>query len=187
MSKYEQGKIYKIVDNSNGNVYIGSTTQSTLAKRLAQHVSAYKYYQKTSNTKKYRTTSFGILENMNYDIILIETYPCKIKDELTARERYYIDTMECVNKYKPLRTTKEWRLDNIVEVKQRDHNKYMKNKEIIAEQKRIHYEENKEIILKKLNEKFNCQCGGKYTHVNIQKHVKTQKHKTYLEAHPQET
>ena len=36
MSKYQNGKIYKIVDNTNDNVYIGSTINS-LNVRLSKH------------------------------------------------------------------------------------------------------------------------------------------------------
>ena len=28
MDKYQRGKIYKIIDNTNGDIYIGSTIQS---------------------------------------------------------------------------------------------------------------------------------------------------------------
>ena len=30
-------------------------------------------------------------------------------------------------------------------------------------------------------EKFKCQCGGKYTHINIRQHEKSKKHMAYLE------
>ena len=36
MVNYQLGKIYKIVDNTNGNIYIGSTCEPTLARRLAK-------------------------------------------------------------------------------------------------------------------------------------------------------
>ena len=39
-----------------------------------------------------------VLYEDNLEIFLIESYPCNSKDELIARERYYIETMECVNK-----------------------------------------------------------------------------------------
>ncbi len=35
--KLIEGKIYKIVDNTNNNVYIGSTTQLYLSNRIAHH------------------------------------------------------------------------------------------------------------------------------------------------------
>ena len=43
MPDYSKSKIYKIIDNTNGNVYFGSTTQS-LAQRLAGHTNGYKYH-----------------------------------------------------------------------------------------------------------------------------------------------
>ena len=85
--KYDNGKIYKLIDNTNGNIYIGSTTQP-LSKRKSQH----KHAAKSKNCK-----SKYIIENGDYDIVLIENYPCKSKDELLMRERYYIDNTECVN------------------------------------------------------------------------------------------
>ncbi len=35
--KLIEGKIYKIVDNTNNNVYIGSSTQLYLSDRIAHH------------------------------------------------------------------------------------------------------------------------------------------------------
>jgi hypothetical protein len=97
MVNYELGKIYKIVCNITGKAYIGSTCEQTLAKRLTKHVRNYRSYLKG---KYHYVTSFKILENEDYDIILLENYPCNCKDELCARERYHQDTMECVNKCK---------------------------------------------------------------------------------------
>ena len=100
MVNYQLGKIYKIVDNTNGNVYVGSTCEPTLARRLAKHVADYKRYLKTS--KNY-ITSFIILENNDYEITLIELYACNSKDELHAREKYFIESLQCVNKILPIR------------------------------------------------------------------------------------
>ena len=52
------------------------------------------------------TTSFKILENNNYYIELIELFECTCKDELCARESYYIKSLECVNKVIPGRKIK---------------------------------------------------------------------------------
>lgn len=70
-----------------------------------------KKHLEKSNKKNY-TTSFKILENNNYEIELIEDYPCGSKRELEARERYwseqYInDGYECVNKYCQLKQMKK--------------------------------------------------------------------------------
>ena len=56
MNKYNKGKIYKIVDNTNGNVYIGSTIQ-TLSQRLGGHET------------NLNCSSRDIIANGDYDII----------------------------------------------------------------------------------------------------------------------
>ena len=91
MVNYKDSKVYKIVCNITGEIYIGSTTQPTLAMRLATH-------KQHSNSCK----SKQIIERGNYIITLIENYPCNNRDELHSRERYYIDTNCCINKKKPL-------------------------------------------------------------------------------------
>ena len=58
----------------------------------------YKYYL---NSKTHYVSSFDILANADYDIILMELYPCNSKDELLARERHYKDTLICVDKNRP--------------------------------------------------------------------------------------
>ena len=106
---YSQGKIYKIVDNTNDNIYIGSTCQKQLRKRLSQHVADYKKYIKN---KKINCSSTEIIKNGNYDIILIEEYPCMNKMQLHKRERYHIENNKCINKSIPGRTRHEWHIDN---------------------------------------------------------------------------
>jgi hypothetical protein len=46
------------------------------------------------------------------EIYLIENYPCNSKQELCKRERHYVETIDCVNKYIPSRTKKEYYQDN---------------------------------------------------------------------------
>ena len=68
-NKYQRGKIYKIVSNVSNLVYYGSTIEHTLAMRLSKHRSNYKRYQEG---KCSYTTSYKILEEGKYDIILVE-------------------------------------------------------------------------------------------------------------------
>jgi hypothetical protein len=103
MPNYQQAKIYKIT--SGDMTYIGSTTAPTLAKRLAEHVSNYKGWK--AGTRG-RTTSFQVIETGQYEITLIELYPCGSKDELNARERFHIEHTICVNKKFPGRTWQEY-------------------------------------------------------------------------------
>ena len=122
MVNYENSKIYKIVDNTNDNIYIGSTTK-LLCQRLAGHRTNYELYK--NKGLKY-ITSFKILENGDYDIVLLLNYPCNSKEELHAKERYYIETLSCVNKNIPGRSIKE-----------RMKLYYADNKEEISEKRRI--------------------------------------------------
>jgi len=103
MPDYQQGKIYKIT--AGDLTYIGSTCEPTLARRLSGHVKNYKKWKK-GNCRL--TTAFNLIDTGNYEITLIELYPCNSKDELTSRERFYIETTVCINKVKrPIITNDE--------------------------------------------------------------------------------
>ncbi len=94
---YSQGKIYKIVCNKTGLIYIGSTYR-TLDKRLKEHMSYYKaYIDKRSNCL---ISSIFVIFNNDYKIELIENYPCKNRKELEKREYYYISNIDCVNTHR---------------------------------------------------------------------------------------
>ena len=103
MVNYSDAKIYKLVCNVTGLVYVGSTCQK-LSVRLGGHVANYRRYL---NSKVRFMTSFKILENDDYDMVLIEAFPCLNKDELHRKEREYIESIPCVNKFIPGRTNKE--------------------------------------------------------------------------------
>lgn len=97
-------KIYKIVDNTNNNIYIGSTSSKYLSVRLAMHRIHYRQYLKNSHNY---ITSYEIIKNGNYKIELIEIVPDKAN--LKIRERYHIEhTPNCINKNIPSRTNREF-------------------------------------------------------------------------------
>ena len=186
MPDYSLGKIYKIVDNTNGKIYVGSTCEPTLSRRLAKHVNNYKCYL---NEKSNYMSSFKILVNQNYDIILIENYPCESKDELHARERHYIESIECVNKFIPTRTKSEYTNDHKNEKKEydkayRENNKEKikeyreNNKEKLKEKKKEYYENNKE----KYKITFSCICGSKMQKHEKTRHEKTKKHQAFINS-----
>ena len=80
-------KIYKIVDNTNDNIYIGITKQ-TLSQRLSKHK------HKTKNNTN-GSMSREIIKNGDYKVELIEETDDK------TRERYWIENTECINKVIP--------------------------------------------------------------------------------------
>jgi hypothetical protein len=94
MVNYKQGKIYKIECNVTGLIYIGSTCKKTLAQRMSHHRWTYRKYMKG---KKNYYSSFEVMKNNDYVIILIENYPCNSKDQLFSRERYWTNEIKCVN------------------------------------------------------------------------------------------
>jgi hypothetical protein len=163
---YQNGKIYRLDCLTTNEVYIGSTCQPTVAKRLTQHVSAFKRWKNTG--KKY-TSSFPIIERDNYNITMIELYPCNSKDELSSREGYFIRSMVCVNKQVAGRSRQDYyeaNREQILENKKdyyeankeqilEKHKKYCEdNYEQILEYNRVHYEENKDKINEKRREKY---------------------------------
>jgi len=95
--KYLNGKIYKIINSVNDKCYVGSTI-CALDKRLSGH----------KNSILKATSKILINEDPdNVSIKLIEEYPCLTKNELLLRERYWTDELECVNKFRPIRTREE--------------------------------------------------------------------------------
>lgn len=87
-------KIYKIT-NSKGMCYIGSTTD-VLSCRLSKHKNHYKGYLEG---KRNYITCFKVLAEGNYKIELVEEV--NDKNQLLAREGYYIEHTDCVNKIIP--------------------------------------------------------------------------------------
>tara|TARA_R110001606_G_scaffold14424_1_gene60940 strand:- start:36 stop:572 length:537 start_codon:yes stop_codon:yes gene_type:complete len=167
--RYENGKIYKIVDNTNNNIYIGSTIQK-LKYRLSRHKSKYNAY--LQGKCKY-ITSFDIIKNDDYNIELLELYPCNNKKELELRERHNIERNICVNKNIPTRTHKEYRIDKSDEIREY----YIKNRDKILEKQKKYNIKNRDKILDNLKVKVLCEmCNCKIRKQHIKRHKKTKKH-----------
>ncbi len=156
MVNYSLGKIYKIVSDETTDVYIGSTCEKTLTRRLQKHRSNYKDFKKereNTDKKSYSqpyVRSFDILKYDDAEIILIEKFLCETKDELHARERHWIEKIPNINKVKPMRTHKE----------------YVKDM--------------KAVILQKMLTKHMCGCGNEFQHCHKKRHEKSQRHQVWL-------
>ena len=126
MSKYQNGKIYKIVNDTLNLTYYGSTCQKYLHSRFYKHKKQDQQY-----------SSYKLFEEGEAKIFLVELFPCESKLELEKRERYYIENNECVNMKIPTRTSKEWREANKDKLESKRIIYYEKNKEIIKEKQKI--------------------------------------------------
>lgn len=144
MPDYKDSKIYKIISLSNPElVYYGSTTQK-LNQRLAKHKSDMK-------SNKTSCSSFEVLNQPDVTIVLVESYPCNSKEELHAREAYYIQNNKCVNKCVPGRDRKQYKQDNKEKIKKYyEDNKekikqwYLDNKEQLQEYYKQYYQDHKQ-------------------------------------------
>jgi hypothetical protein len=175
-NKYVRGKIYKIICNTTGLVYIGSTCKPRLCQRLASHVSNYKSF--IAGNYHY-VTSFKIIENGDYQILLLEEYPCSSKDQLKVVEAKHIRELDsCVNKNIPGRTMKEYNEDNKDHLKEYRREYREANKDNIKKNKGEYYEQNKE----RLCQINYCGCGSEYTTGYKLRHEKTKKHQEYLQG-----
>ena len=168
MSKYQNSKIYKIISDNTNMIYIGSSYEPRLSRRLARHKMNYNDWLKDNN--KTYITSYEILKLDNYSIVLLENYSCNNRDELRARERYYIELYKniCVNKVIPYRTENEHLKVN---KEYRD-----KNKEQIKIQRKQYRDNNIEKIREKKLLKMTCECGLEINKNHRTRHIKTLKH-----------
>jgi len=145
MEIYQRGKVYAIICNKTGRRYVGSTCEPTLAKRLAKHVSDFKRWEKVG--KNY-VTSYDIIKDGDYHIVLLESYPCKSRDELRMCEQKHIN--KCINKNKAFQSREEFQ-----EYHKEYHNQY-RDKRI--EQMKEYQEQHKEQIAEKKKEYREKHC-----------------------------
>ena len=86
--RYKNSKIYKLVNDVDDQIYIGSTT-TTLADRLSHHKKDARKCPARSVCKH--------LNEVGWDkvcIVCLEEYPCENVTELHNRERYWIEKLQ---------------------------------------------------------------------------------------------
>jgi hypothetical protein len=187
MPDYAKGKVYKITGG--GLTYIGSTTQ-TLSQRLAGHTGDYKRFQ--TNKSKF-VSSFDLLDFPDCCITLIEDVNCERKEQLLAKERYWIEITNCVNRHKR----------PIASIEEKSQQKYeyqviykTENKEAINARDRLYnatvYNEKRKQITKNYHmnhiedvkarqyKKMQCECGSTYVYQGQARHYRTAKHINFL-------
>jgi len=157
--------VYKLFNPDYPEFYIGST------KDLKERKRCHKKACNTENSLKYNYKVYqyirdhGGYDSWNYEILEHITTSIN-KYELHDLERKAIHDMKpSLNIQLPNRTKKEYRENN---------------KEYYKEWNKQYRENNKEKIKQYKNEKFNCECGGKYTTANKVRHMKSRKHKNFI-------
>ena len=178
--------IYKlcIKDGSLDDCYIGSTMNLKERRRV------HRKDCNNENSKLYNTYKYVLIrENggiCNWDFVVLEEFKGDDKIELLKRERYYVELLKpTLNKNIPGRTQKEWEDENKDKRKEyRQNNKekikeyYQDNKDKIKE-RTIEYRQNNKDKLERYKEQNNCLCGGKYTNIHKNIHMKTKRHINY--------
>ena len=189
---YSKTVIYKIVCKSLNikDLYVGNTTDFT--RRKTKH----KHCCNNPTSKSYNLKVYEMIRKNggwdNWEMVLVETYPCKNQNEASAKEREWYENLNAnMNVQYPHRTTLEYRLEK---------------RDIILEQRKIYYNENKEELYRKhrlwdiqhaeeireykanwrainadkIKERYKtickCECGKEYTLWNKTRHQKSKYH-----------
>ena len=139
---YANGKIYQILNNIDDDVYVGSTCQS-----LSQRMTKHRWSMKTNNHKGMLNDKIKEHGIDAFYIELLEEYPCNNKEQLCAREGYYIRLMGTLNNHIAGRTRKLYYEEHIEQVKEYKQTYREANLGKIREHEKQHYDENKDRIL----------------------------------------
>jgi hypothetical protein len=96
MVNYENGKIYELIDNINGNRIIGKTSKEYLSQVVRGYNHSYRQYLK--DKKKTYLKVFDIIKNGNYKIVLLESCQCENIDELNQKFNEWSEKIVPLNK-----------------------------------------------------------------------------------------
>ena len=179
--KYQEGKIYKIYNTVNDDIYVGSTTLK-LCERMRDH-----RYCINNKTRQHYPLYKAFIEHgvEHFFIELLEKCPCNDIEELRRKEGEYIRSLKpSMNRFVAGRTRQEYHNDNKERISKVNLEWYRINKEKIkqyledtkehrAQTKKIYYENNKEkMVLRKIT----CECGCVITRNSLMRHQRTKKH-----------
>lgn len=174
MVNYGENVIYKLCCKNPEiqNIYVGHTTN--FRRRKSEHKSDCG--NKNKECYNYNVYSF-IRENggfNNWDMVLIEEYPCENKLQAHQRERYWIEILNAtLNCSIPTRSEKEYKKIY-----------YSENKDEILNRQKIYRQENKDEILRKSKMKkikVICECGCEILERNMSNHLNTKKHASLMD------
>ncbi len=119
---------------------------------------------------------FKLIQRGDYSIVLVREFPCETKEQLFAKERYYIE------KYKDVCVNKNMILGSVGAINEMGGKVYQKkyrelNSKKIRTQKEKYYIKNKESITSHYKEKVECEtCGKMVTRQNKARHSRSKGH-----------
>ena len=195
---YDNTHFYKIVckDINIKNLYVGHTTDFISRK------SNHKHSCNTLMDRLHNKPLYCFIREKggwdNWDMVLIKTHKCENGLEARKIEREYIEEYEAdLNRNKAFESEEEklmrrkrWRNDNKDSVaestKQSTQRLKQQFPERYKEYARRNYEKNKDEILKKQQQKVECDCGSVVCKGDISTHKKTKKHQQYVQSISQE-
>ena len=146
------GYVYTIICSLSGKQYIGSTFQSIQDR--------YIWHQSSMN----KCSSKQII-SPNSSVMLLEEAVVENKGDLRKIAQIWYDkTVNKVNKNRPIRTELQ-RKQQLVDYR-------LKNKE--------YYKTYRDNAAGKWAQPFVCDCGGRFTRINKNAHLKREKHCVFL-------
>ena len=157
---YSKAKIYKITNDFNTDIWIGSTCD-TLVKKFSVHKA-----EAIRNLRKDCIIHNLIRENGfdRFRIQLIEDFPCEDLYQLRQRQGYYIRELKAINKYAD---DKDYYEQNKINISQY-YKEYSQKPEV------------KERIKERSSEIIVCECGCSLTRYSMSKHRKTKVHLNFI-------
>ena len=160
---YCNGKIYKLTNNKDSMIYIGSTCNS-LDFRLKGHISSA-----CTELDRYVYHHLNIIGWQNVKIELIENYKCNCRTELFKRERYFIELLN-----PDLNTTIPYRSESEkIELRK----EYEKKPEVIATRKEANH------TARHITPLIICPCGGTpYSYPDRLSHFASRQHQVLMRA-----
>ena len=140
----ENAKVYKITNDLNDKIYIGSSKYQYLCCRMNCHRQMCKDMSGRRNTTLYNfMREIGV---QHFKIELIEKVQCVTIQQLREREQYYIDLLKPeLNMFRSIENPNYVR-SNIKERNKKSNERYHANKEIFLKKQKEYAEKNKEAI-----------------------------------------
>jgi hypothetical protein len=160
---YSKTIIYKLVhkeDYDNVNTYIGSTTDFRRRKNT------HKTNCNSEKSKEHNQKNYQYIRNNGgwdcFNMIEVEKFPCGDKRQAEAREEYWrchfnsqLNTRRAYITYEERREQKKEHYEqNKDKISEREKERYEQNKSNILERKKEHYEQNKDDISEKNKEYY---------------------------------